>query len=233
VPPAPRAILIAEDDRNIAALVKTYLRAAGFSTLLAHDGETALALARARRPALVVLDLMLPGMSGWEVCAALRRESDVPVLMLTARGEEMDRVAGLALGADDYVVKPFSPRELVERVRAILRRTGRAAPSGALRAGPLLLEPDKHRLTRDGQEVALTPIELRLLAKLMGSPGRVFTREELLAALHPDGAVVVDRVVDVHIGKLRQKLEADPSRPRWIQTVRGVGYRFRDSADEG
>jgi len=224
---APRpTILIAEDDPNIAALVAKYLDREGFLALIAADGEEALALAR-RGPALVVLDLMLPKMDGWEVCRALRRESDVPVVMLTAREDEVDRVAGLAMGADDYVVKPFSPRELVERIKAVLRRARPAGASGEVRrCGGLTLDPERHRVTVDGRPVALTPSEFTLLAALMRHPGRVFSRRELLDRLHGIQGVVVDRVVDVHVGKLRRKIEAVPERPRYVLTVRGIGYRF-------
>jgi DNA-binding response OmpR family regulator len=224
---APRqTILVAEDDPNIAALVARYLEREGFVPLLAADGEQALALAR-RGPALVVLDLMLPKLDGWEVCRALRRESDVPVVMLTAREDEVDRVAGLAMGADDYVVKPFSPRELVERIKAVLRRARSAGAPGAVRrCGALTLDPERHRVTVDGRPVALTPSEFTLLEALMRHPGRVFSRRELLDRLHGIGGVVVDRVVDVHVGKLRRKIEPVPERPRYVQTVRGIGYRF-------
>jgi DNA-binding response OmpR family regulator len=224
----PQTILIAEDDPNIAALVARYLEREGFRPLVAADGEEALALAK-RAPALVVLDLMLPKLDGWEVCRRLRRESDVPVVMLTAREDEVDRVAGLAMGADDYVVKPVSPRALVERIQAVLRRArpgGGAPAAGVMRHGDLALDPERHRVTVAGREAALTPSEFTLLAAMMRAPGRVFTRRELLDRLHGMDGVVVDRVVDVHVGKLRRKIEADPARPRYVLTVRGVGYRF-------
>jgi DNA-binding response OmpR family regulator len=197
----------------------------------AGDGDIGLALLRQHRPDLVILDLMLPKMDGWEVCRRLRRESDVPVIMLTARGEEIDRVAGLTLGADDYVVKPFSPRELVARVKAVLRRTLRPAPGGRPRLshGSLVLDLEQRRLSVADRTVALTPHEYALLAALMSTPGRTFTRDELLERLYPRGeAVVIERVVDVHIGKLRQKIEPDPADPTYILTVRGLGYRFAD-----
>lgn len=227
-------ILIAEDDPNIAALVAQYLGREGFVPRVVADGNSALAEAR-RGPALVILDLMLPGLDGWEVCRRLRRESDVPIVMLTAREEEVDRVAGLALGADDYVVKPFSPRELVERVKAVLRRVAprRAPLPRVLREGGLTLDPERHRVTLDGRPLPLTPSEFTVLETLMRAPGRVFTRAELLRALHGSEAVVVDRVVDVHVGKLRKKLEADPARPRYLLTVRGVGYRFAERGEAG
>ena len=225
-----KPVLIVEDDKNIASLVATYLEREGFGTLTAHDGESALQIARRHTPQLVVLDVMLPKMDGWAVCRELRSYSDVPVLMLTARGEEVDRLLGFALAADDYVVKPFSPRELVERVKAILRRTHtRRTPSRRpLVHQGLTLEPEKQKVTLDGRPVTLTPSEYRLLHTLMDDPGRIFSRRQLLDQLHERGQVVIDRVIDVHIGKLRQKLEADASRPRYILTVRGTGYRFAE-----
>ncbi len=226
-----RSVLIIEDDRNTAALVALYLKRDGFQPLTAEDGEDGLELALKHRPVLVILDLMLPSMDGWEVCRRLRRHSEVPVIMLTARGEEIDRVAGLTLGADDYVVKPFSPRELVARVKAVLRRA--RAPQAPMEAllthADVSLDLEKRRLEVGGRTVSLTPHEYALLEMLMARPGRIFTREELLRGLYPAGdAVVIERVVDVHIGKLRQKIEPDPAQPRHILTVRGIGYRFAD-----
>jgi DNA-binding response OmpR family regulator len=223
-------ILIVEDDRNTAALVATYLQREGFTTLEVHDGAQALDTAQREKPGFVILDVMLPGMDGWEICRELRKVSEVPILMLTAREEEIDRVLGLSLGADDYVVKPFSPRELVERVKAILRRARPAAPqkTDVLQHDGLTLDPEKHRVTVDSQPVALTAVEYKLLYALMRSPGRVLSREELLNRLYDHGESVIDRVVDVHIGKLRQKIGDDPNSPRYIHTVRSFGYRFAD-----
>jgi DNA-binding response OmpR family regulator len=224
-------ILIIEDDRNIADLVRRYLERAGYETLVAHDGDAGLALAHTCKPCFVVLDVMLPGTDGWEICRVLRRTSNVPILMLTARAEEMDRVVGLSIGADDYVVKPFSPRELVERVKAILRRFA-AAPSasgGILRHGALMLDADKRIVIADGKTISLTPSEFTLLQTLMASPGRVYTRGDLLDRLYAGGESVVDRVVDVHIGKLRRKIEHRDAPPHYIETVHGIGYRFTDS----
>lgn len=223
-------ILIIEDDRNTAALVATYLQREGFATLEVHDGAEALDTVQREKPGFVILDLMLPGMDGWEICRELRKSSDVPILMLTAREEEIDRVLGLSMGADDYVVKPFSPRELVERVKAILRRV-RSIPapkSEVLQHDGLTLDPEKHRVTVDNRALALTAVEFKLLYALMRSPGRVQSREELLNRLYDHGESVIDRVVDVHIGKLRQKIGDDPNAPRYIHTVRGFGYRFAD-----
>lgn len=223
-------ILIVEDDRNIASLVEQYLLREGFTVLRAADGPTGLTAARREKPALVILDVMLPGKDGWEVCRELRRDSDVPVLMLTARADEMDRVVGLSIGADDYVVKPFSPRELVERVKAILRRTkGRPeVQAGVQEFGPIRLDPDMHSVTMGDEPVSLTPSEFKLLQTLMSYPGKVFTRGELLDRLYADGGEVIDRVIDVHMGKLRQKLEPNPSQPQYLLTVHGVGYRLSD-----
>ena len=221
-------ILVVEDDRNIRALVVRYLENAGFSTITAGDGPGGLEMARRGAPSFVILDLNLPGLDGAELCRELRKTSDVPILMLTARADEVDRVVGFALGADDYVVKPFSPRELVERVKAILRRARPAPEGAALRHGALVLDAEKRKVSHGGEAVALTPSEYKLLLALMSRPGRAFSRDELVARLYEHGETVVDRVVDVHIGKLRHKIEPDPRRPRYIETVHGVGYRFAE-----
>jgi DNA-binding response OmpR family regulator len=225
-------VLIVEDDRNTAALVATYLEREGFKAVVVHDGGQAIQAAVDCNPVFVILDVMLPNVDGLEICRALRRSSEVPVLMLTAREEEIDRVAGLVMGADDYVVKPFSPRELVERVKAILRRSRPVSPyPGALLSfDGLELDIEKHRVTRAGEPVSLTAWEYKLLFAMMSSPGKAFSREELLNQCYQNSEAVIDRVIDVHIGKLRQKIEDDPSRPRFILTVRGYGYRFTDEA---
>ena len=228
-------VLIVEDDRNTAALVATYLQREGFSTVVIHDGGKALETAGSCHPVFVILDVMLPNLDGWAICRALRDRSDVPVLILTARQEEVDRVAGLAMGADDYVVKPFSPRELVERVKAILRRS-RPSPTTTgviLWCAGLELDPEKHKVTRDGRLVPLTSWEYKLLHALMSAPGRAFSREELLSQCYQNSEAVIERVIDVHIGKLRQKIEDDPAQPRFILTVRGHGYSFRDENTPG
>lgn len=227
-------ILIVEDDHNTAALVRTYLEREGFSILHAADGISGLRLAKEKKPIFVILDIMLPGLDGWEVCRRLRTFSNVPLLMLTAREEEIDRVSGLAIGADDYVVKPFSPRELVERVKAILRRARPLAEKSAnmLVHNGLEMDIDKHRLKRDGKTIPLTTTEFRLLKTLMQAPGRVFSRDELLDTLYQHGEIVVDRVIDVHIGKLRQKIEEHPASPKYILTLRGFGYSFSDEEDQ-
>jgi DNA-binding response OmpR family regulator len=224
-------VLIVEDDKKTASLIALYLEREGFETIIAYDGQKALELARQYKPIFVILDLMLPLVDGWDVCKRLRQSSDVPILILTARGEEIDRVSGLTLGADDYVVKPFSPRELVARVKAILRRgpLETSKDKKLLSHKDLVLDVEKHRVTLAGHPVPLTPHEFTLLQTLMGAPGRVFSRDKLLAHLYPrHEAIVVDRVVDVHIGNLRQKIEKDPSDPYYILTVRGIGYQFTE-----
>jgi len=234
MPASKNKILVVEDDRKTASLVALYLEKEGFRPLIAHDGKTALMLAGRHELAFVVLDLMLPEVDGWEVCRELRRTSDVPILMLTARDDEVDRISGLTMGADDYVVKPFSPKELVARVKAILRRGPMKthAPETVLTTKTgLKLDTERVLVTLKDVPVELTPHEYKLLHALMSRRGRVFSRGELLDSLYPDQeAIVIDRVVDVHIGKLRQKIETDPSKPRHILTVRGIGYRFSESA---
>lgn len=228
-------VLVVEDDKKTSSLIRLYLERENFKTEQAYDGHDALVKARAHRPILVILDLMLPKRDGWEVCQELRRLSDVPIIILTAREEETDRVLGLTLGADDYVVKPFSPRELVARVKAILRRARpmAARSSAVLSHDTLELDPDKRRVQLNGKSISLTVFEYRLLEALMASPGRTFSRDELLNHLYPGGEAVVDRVIDVHIGKLRQKIEENPSNPKHIFTVRGIGYHFADEVRSG
>ena len=224
-------ILIVEDDRNTANLVATYLQKEGYLTLVENDGAQGLHVAREKQPDLVILDLMLPNIDGLEICRRLRSESNIPILMLTAREEEIDRVLGFSLGADDYVVKPFSPRELVERVKAILRRTQPVSrlESRILKFGQLQLDPEKHKVTLGKKTINLTTSEYKLLYTLMASPGRVFSRAELLKKFYEQEEAVIERVIDVHINKLRQKIEVDPSNPTIIETVRGFGYCFAEN----
>jgi DNA-binding response OmpR family regulator len=223
-------VLIVEDDRKTVALIALYLQREGFKTVVALDGQRGLELAQQCPPSFVVLDLMLPRLDGWEVCRRLRLISDVPILILTAREEELDRIVGLSIGADDYVVKPFSPREVVARVKAILRRAQRTVTASKEQVAhrDLVLDLAKRKVTLHGRPLALTPFEYKLLQTFMTAPGRLFTREELLNRLYPSGEVVIDRVVDVHIGKLRQKIGEDPALPRYILTVRGMGYRVAE-----
>ena len=225
-------ILIVEDDSKTADLIDRYLVKEGFETRTAIDGRKALEVFAEVQPDLILLDAMLPHLDGFEVCAAIRRTSNVPILFLTARAEEADLVLGLGLGADDYVAKPFSPRELVARVKSLLRRV-RDSQHPKVQAtqviSGLMYVINKRRFELNSQPLELTPIEFTLLQALFGAPGRVFLRTELLDKIYPSGDPVIDRVVDVHIGKLRQKLGDDPNRPTYIHTVRGLGYRFADS----
>ncbi len=227
-------ILVVDDEPKIVRLARDYLERSQYRVLSAADGRTALAITRQERPDLVVLDLNLPGMDGLDVCRALRRETDVPVIMLTARAEEADRLIGLALGADDYITKPFSPRELVARVRAVLRRTkgesqllGARQP-GLIRAADLEIDLKGHNVKRDGQPVRLSRTEFNLLATLARNPGQAFTRAQLLDRLHGVAYEGYDRSIDAHIKNLRRKLETDPSEPRYVLTVYGIGYKFAD-----
>ena len=222
-----QTILVVDDEARIVKLVRDYLERAGFDVLAAQDGETALTLARVEQPDLIVLDLMLPGVDGLDVCRRLRQESGVPIIMLTARVEEADRIVGLELGADDYVTKPFSPGELVARVRATLRRaSGEVGPSTMLRAEDVELDTASLTATVAGQPVDLTPTEFQLLATLVRQPGRIFSREQLLEAIHGVSFDGYDRSMDSHVKNLRRKIEPDPRQPCYIQTVYGVGYRF-------
>ena len=222
-------ILVVEDDMQIARNLRDYLEVAGFEVTAVGDGSAALAAARGERPDLVVLDLGLPSVDGLDVARELRRTSTVPIVMLTARGEESDRVVGLELGADDYLVKPFSPKELVARVRAVLRRTSGTATPEVLRAADVEVDVPKMRARVDGRAVDLTPTEFELLVTLAREPGRVFTRGQLLDALHGVTLETYERAIDAHVKNLRKKIEPEPGRPRYVLTVHGVGYRFTDA----
>lgn len=223
-----KRILIIDDEARLVSLVRGYLEQEKFETATANDGRAGLIQARQFQPDLIILDLMMPEMDGWEFMRLLRRESDVPVIMLTARVEESDRVAGLEMGADDYLTKPFSPRELMARVRAVLRRTQPQAqtPAEILRAGSLELDVDSHTVRLSNQYLDLTPMEFDLLATLMRNPGRAFARLELLERTQGFAYDGYERTIDVHIKNLRKKIEADPAHPAFILTVFGVGYRF-------
>lgn len=225
-------VLVVDDEPNLVELVQGYLLQEGYTVETAGDGHQALDIIRADRPDVVVLDVMLPGVDGIEVCRQLRQFSDAYVLMLTARAEEIDKIVGLSVGADDYLTKPFSPRELVARVKAMLRRP-RAGLSAItetepLRFGSIMIDEERHQVTRQGADVPLTAREFALLLRLAQHPGRVFTRAQLLQAVWGD-EFYDDHVVDVHVSNLRHKLEQDPANPTYLQTVRGVGYRFRAS----
>ena len=224
-----RTILVVEDEPQIAGLVRDYLEHAGYAVLTAGDGAGGLALARTRRPDAIILDLGLPRVDGLDVIRSLRRDSIVPIVILTARGDEIDRVTGLELGADDYVVKPFSPKELVARVRAVLRRVdGRADLQERIVAGDLVLDLGRRRVTVGDRRVDLTPTEFELLAALAREPGRVWTRSQLLDAVHGFSLETYERAIDGHIRNLRRKLEPDDASPRYVRTVHGVGYALAE-----
>ena len=223
-----KTVLVVDDEPKIVQIARDYLEHAGFAVLTALDGAAALATARGAQPDLVVLDLGLPGIDGLDVCRALRKESNVPIIMLTARDQEADKLVGLELGADDYITKPFSPKELVARVRAVLRRTEQALAGETLHAAGLELDLARMRVTRDGAIVEVTPTEFELLATLARQPGRIFTRGQLLDALHGVAFESYERAIDAHVKNLRRKLEPDPREPRYILTVYGVGYRLAE-----
>lgn len=224
-------VLVVDDEIKIAHLVRDYMENAGFRTVLAYDGKTAMAQFRHEQPDLIVLDLNLPGMDGIDVARAVRKERNTPIIMLTARVEETDRIVGLELGADDYVTKPFSPRELVARVRAVLRRVGDdSSPTPLLRTGDLAIDLEKRIVTRDGAMIELTTTEFDLLVVLARAPGRVFSRLELLDRVQGEAFEGYERTIDVHVKNLRKKIEPDPRHPTYILTVYGAGYRFAEES---
>ena len=223
-------VLVVEDELEIARVVRDYLRNAGFEVIVVGDGGSAVASVRSAKPDLLVLDLGLPGRDGLDVAREIRRWSDTPIVMLTARGDETDRVVGLEIGADDYVVKPFSPKELVARVRAVLRRTRTAARGDEIvRAGDVEIDTAKMRVSVGDTQVDLTPTEFQLLATLAREPGRVFTRSQLLDAVHGVAIESYERAIDAHVKNIRRKIEPTPGSPRYVVTVHGVGYRFADA----
>jgi DNA-binding response OmpR family regulator len=233
---SPQTVLVVDDEAAIAEAVRARLESEGFEVLVAGDGPEAIRICDTARPDLVVLDLMLPGMDGLEVCKRIQRDRWVPVLMLTARTEEADKVAGFAVGADDYLTKPFSLRELAIRVRAILRRVERiesvsASPSEPIALGGLEIEPSRRRVTVDGREIALTPLEFEILLTLATDPGVVFTREQLMDRVWGYRDYAGGRVVDSHVARIRRKLGEDGAEPRFIRTVHGVGYAFREERE--
>ena len=224
-----KTILVVDDEPSIAQIAGDYLRHGGFGVITASNGVDALALARAQRPDLVVLDLGLPRMDGLEVAKTLRREGDVPIIMLTARIEESDRLAGLELGADDYMTKPFSPRELVARVRSVLRRVDAAGAGGdVLRRGDLVIDFTRMQVSRNGTAIDLTPTEFQLFAALARRPGRIFTRAQLLDAVRGADVDAFERDIDTHVKNIRRKVEPDPRSPKYILTVYGMGYKFAE-----
>ena len=224
-------ILVIEDDPGITRIVRLYLERDGHNVTIASDGVSGLNVARTDSPDLIVLDLMLPRLDGMSVCRALREESDVPIIMATARVAEDDRLAGLDLGADDYIVKPFSPRELAARVRAVLRRTSRQIPPKADRVefDGITIDFNTQTVIRGDEKPSLTPTEFRLIAMLASQPGRPFSRDQIIEGVFGYDFDGYDRTVDVHIANLRRKIEPDVRKPRYVQTVHGVGYRFGDA----
>ena len=227
-----QTILVVEDEPRIAAIAADYLRHAGYVVIVAADGHEALRHVSASRPDLVVLDLGLPGVDGIEVARAIRAGSSLPIIVVTARVAEDDRLTGLETGADDYMTKPFSPRELVARVKAVLRRTTPGAIDGSgarLRLGDLVLDVERLTVSRNGHAIDLTGTEFRLLATLVRHPGRVFTRAQLLDAIGDAGGEAFDRAIDAHVKNLRRKIELDSRRPRYILTIYGVGYKAADA----
>ena len=222
----PKKILVVDDEPKIAEICQDYLKAAGYEVVTAMTGPEGLSAARREKPDLVVLDLMLPEMDGLDVCRTLRRESDVPIIMLTARVEETDKLIGLEIGADDYITKPFSPRELVARVRVVLRRASGDPASDVIRAGEVSLDRARYEVNLPGKTIPLTPTEFEILATLMSQPGRIFSRSQLLNAAHGVAFESYERAIDSHIRNLRRKLESSDGRPNYIVTVHGVGYKF-------
>ncbi len=224
-----KKILVVDDEPKIIQLTQDYLENAGFSVISAGDGERALTVIQVEKPDLVVLDLGLPGMDGLDVCRSIRKTSNLPIIMLTARDEETDKLVGLELGADDYITKPFSPKELVARVRSVLRRSELAQEEReVIRVGDVTLDLPRMQVTVGDEEIELTATEFQLLQALASQPGRIFTRSQLLNAVHGVAIESYERAIDAHIKNIRRKLEPVPREPRYIQTVYGVGYRFSD-----
>lgn len=227
-------ILIIEDERELARVLQSYLEQAGMNVRVESRGDRGLWAWDQFHPDLVLLDLNLPGMDGLDVAREIRRKSETPIIMVTARAEEYDRLIGLELGADDYIIKPFSPREVVARVRTVLRRAGQTpVTTKRIEGGDLVLDLDAHIVLRAGEPVDVTPTEFNLLAALIGQPGRVFSRLQLLEAAQGQAYEGYERTIDTHIKNLRAKVEADPRQPKYIETVFGVGYRFHKELESG
>ena len=227
-----KTILVVDDEKRIVSLLKSYLEQQGFRVATAQNGSEAIFVARHEKPDLIILDIMMPEMDGYEFMRQHRKERETPIILLTAKLEEDDKVIGLELGADDYVTKPFSPRELTSRIRAVLRRTGQSPPAtDILRVNGITLDRDSHLVTLNDSVIDLTPSEFDLLATLMSAPGRTFTRLELLELIQDTAFAGYKRTIDVHIKNLRAKIEDNPRQPRYIETVYGVGYRFTARAE--
>jgi DNA-binding response OmpR family regulator len=222
-----KKILVVDDEKKIVDIVKAYLEKDGFQVIYAFDGQTAVELAKNQSPDLIILDLMLPGLSGFDVCRIVRQSSNTPIIMLTARDDTTDKILGLEMGADDYVTKPFDPKELVSRVRAVLRRyEGPLVPKAELKVGNLTIDIEKRLVVRDGRNIELTQTEFDLLKALAESPGRVYSRMQLLDLVQGEAFDGYERTIDSHIKNLRKKIEPDPNNPNYIITVHGVGYKI-------
>jgi len=226
------SVLIVDDDIKLADLLKTYFEKDNYVVLVAHDGSRALELIREAKPDIVVLDIMLPVIDGWEVCRKARQESDVPIIMLTARDEETDRLVGLEIGADDYVTKPFSPREVVARAKAILRRTSKGVvKSELLKMGSVVINSERHEVKKNGDLLELTPTEFKILELLASNSGRVFSRLQIVEQVQGYAFDGYERTIDAHVKNLRRKVEENPKEARYIQTVYGVGYKVVGDSD--
>jgi DNA-binding response OmpR family regulator len=224
-----KKILVVDDEKKIVEIIKAYLERDGYQVISAFDGKTALTLAHSQNPDLIILDLMLPETSGWDVCRTIRKESEVPIIMLTARDEVTDKIVGLEMGADDYVTKPFDPKELVSRVRAVLRRTeSKTTQKNIIQIADLVINIEKRQVYRSDTVIELTPLEFDLLRVMAENPGRVFSRMQLLDKVQDDAYEGYERTIDSHIKNLRKKIETDPEHPRFIITVHGVGYKLEE-----
>jgi len=222
-----KKILVVDDEKRIVEILQAYLERDGYQVIAAYDGRSALELARSNSPDLIILDLMLPEVSGWDVCRELRRESDVPIIMLTARDDTTDKIVGLELGADDYVTKPFDPKEIISRARAVLRRSDvKTVSKSTLKVGEIMIDTNKRLVRRGDRNIELTPIEFDLLRVMAENPGRVYSRMQLLDKVQGDAYEGYERTVDSHIKNLRKKLELDPEHPVYIITIYGVGYKL-------
>ena len=226
-PMSKKLILIVDDKFSVTRLVSEYLESQGYTTLIARDGRQALTEARIHHPDLILLDIMMPHMNGFEFIETFRKESNIPIILLTAKIEETDKVFGLGIGADDYITKPFGMAEMVARIESVLRRTGKSVdPNNILEFEEIKIYPERFEVIKKDKEINLTPTEFRLLNVLAESPGRVFTRDQLMQEIQNDAVVSLEKTINVHIRNLRVKIEDDPSNPSYIQTVFGIGYRF-------
>ncbi len=227
------SVLIVDDDVKLVKLLQTYFEKEGYTTYSANDGLDALQMVWQRKPDIMVLDLMLPGLDGLEVCRKIRKDNDIPIIMLTARDEESDRLVGLEIGADDYVTKPFSPKEVVARAKAILRRANKEiVRSEPIQVGTLTIDLERHQVTRDGQVVDVTPTEFKIVELLAGNAGKVYSRLQIFEQIQGYSFEGYERTIDAHIKNLRRKIEINSKEPQYIQTVYGIGYKFAGEADE-